>query len=58
MELSWQDPLTILLAVAVLALVWLALRFVLKLAAKIFACGCAVIAVVAVILIVLTYATH
>ncbi len=58
MNIDFTDPLTILLVVAALIVVWLALRFVLKLAAKIFACGCAVIAVIAVILLVLAYAAN
>ena len=58
MNIDFTDPLTILLVVAALIIVWLALRFLLRLALKIFAWGCAVIAVIAVILLVLTYVSH
>ncbi len=49
------DLTTVLLFIAVLLLIWVALRFLLKLAAKIFACGCVVILLIAAGLFLLTY---
>ena len=48
------DLTTILLFIVVLLLAWVALRFLLKLAAKIFTCGCVVILLIAVGLLLLT----
>ena len=45
----------ILWLVLIAAVVWVVLRFVLKLAGKIFACGCSLLVVAAVILILLQY---
>ncbi|GAB4536802.1 MAG: hypothetical protein Fur0018_27480 [Anaerolineales bacterium] len=52
------DLTTILLIIGALLLLWLLLRFLLKLATKVFACGCAVIALIAVALLLLAYAGH
>jgi len=41
--------------VAILAVVWIVLRIVLKLAAKVFACGCSVIVAVGVIAYLIRY---
>jgi hypothetical protein len=38
-----------------LALAWILLRFLLKLTAKLFVCGCAMIVVVSVVAVVLRY---
>lgn len=46
---------TILLFVAVLLLAWVALRFLLRLAVRIFTYGCAVILLIGIVLLLLTH---
>ncbi len=58
MNVSMPDPLTIVLVIAGIVLVWLLLRFLLKLAVKVFACGCAVIAVIGAALVLLALAAN
>lgn len=41
--------------VAILAVVWIVLRIVLKLAAKVFACGCSVIIAIGILVYVIRY---
>ena len=41
--------------VAILAVAWIVLRIVFKLAAKVFACGCSVIVVIGILVFVLRY---
>jgi len=43
--------LQIVYVVIILALVWLALRFVFKLAAKVFTCGCSIILALGALLV-------
>ncbi|RMF41087.1 MAG: hypothetical protein D6755_12925 [Anaerolineae bacterium] len=57
-QIPIPDLTTILLIIAALVLLWLLLRFLFKLAIKVFACGCAVIAAIAAILLLLAYAGH
>ncbi len=52
------DLTTILLIVGALLLLWLLLRYLFKLAVKVFACGCAVIVLIAAVLLLLTYMAH
>ena len=41
--------------VLIVAVVWVVLRFVLRLAGKIFACGCSLLVVAAVVLLLLRF---
>ena len=50
-DLSQIDVMQILWIVGLLIVGWVVLRFVLKLAAKIFACGCSVIVLIAGLLV-------
>lgn len=43
--------------IAILAVVWIVLRFVLKLAAKVFSCGCGVIVVIGLLVFLFRYFT-
>lgn len=45
----------IVLLILALIVLWLVLRFLLRLALRVFACGCAVIAALAAVLILLHY---
>jgi hypothetical protein len=47
--------LPLLTIIAVIVIAWIALRFVLKLTARIFSCGCLTIAALAIFLIALRY---
>jgi len=58
MNISMPDPLTVMLVIAGIVLVWLLLRSLLKLAAKVFACGCAVIALIGAALVLLALAAN
>ncbi len=53
MDLHSINVTQIIWLVLIVAAVWIVLRFVLKLAGKVFACGCSLLALVAIILIVL-----
>ena len=50
-----QTITQILWLIFIVAIVWIVLRFVLKLAGKIFACGCSLLVVAAIVLLVLRF---
>jgi hypothetical protein len=51
----FDQLLPIILVIFVVGLIWLLLKLVLKLTAKVFSCGCLVIVVVGLILFALGY---
>lgn len=56
--LEWlanASPLEILIAILAFIVLWVVIRFVLKLALKIFACGCVMILLLAVALFAANY---
>jgi hypothetical protein len=46
---------SLLILVLVIALIWIVLKFILKLTAKVFSCGCLAIVVIGGLLILLRY---
>lgn len=54
-NMDTDQIMQIVYLVAILAVVWIVLRIVLKLAAKVFACGCSVIVVIGIIAYLVRY---
>lgn len=56
LALQTSDPLVqIVVLVVILVITWTALRFILRLATRLFTTGCAIIVVIAAILLFLRY---
>ena len=49
------DLTTIIIAIIVLAIIWLAIKFIFKLTAKIFSCGCLLILLIGGLLFLTGY---